>query len=150
MTRLVSELAGVELDYWVARAEGAVPDISKAKPGQAWCAIEMVPNAIQPFPACIRGRKVGRGKLPYRSDWFYPSSVSTHSMAILERECISLIAFEVPAGSPKKWAAYEGSIHARNQGLAEPDGFGPTPLIAAMRCYVRSVYGNEVPDEVAP
>lgn len=145
----VSELSGAWLDYWVARAEGAVTDISKAKPGQAWCNVEMVPNAIQPFPACIRGHKVGRGKYPYRSHWYYPSTVPTHSMDIVAREGISLIAFDVPAGAPNQWGAYVGAIHSRNQGLAEPEGFGSTPLVAAMRAYVRKVFGDTVP-EVTP
>jgi len=34
--------------------------------------------------------------------------------------------------------------------LEDADGFGDTPLIGAMRALVASVYGNEVPDEVAP
>lgn len=144
--RNVAELVGADLDYWVARAEGAVTDISKSKPGQDWCAIEMVPNAIQPFPACARGHKVGRGKIPRRSYWYYPSTVPTHSMAIVEREQISVIAFDVPAGSPTMWGAYVGAIHTRNQGLAEPEGFGPTPLVAAMRAFVRKVFGDEVPE----
>lgn len=81
--KLVSELSGALLDYWVARANGYQPDLTRMKVGDGWCAIEarsanvadpdpnadprdiacdigMVPNAIREFPACILGYKVGR------------------------------------------------------------------------------------------
>lgn len=152
-----SELTGANLDYWVARALGYQTDITKIKPGGDWCAIElrqtascaspdhdvepedkvcaiaMVPNAVREFPPCILGQKIGRGKTPYRSSWFYPSTLWDHGGPIIDRE----IAFLTRHG-PTQWSAVaNGSV----------SGSGPTPLIAAMRAYVASRFGDEVDDE---
>lgn len=152
--KLVSELSGVLLDYWVARANGYQTDLSRMKPGDGWCAIEprsssvadpnpaanpldvacgiaMVPNAIREFPACILGYKVGRGKYPMRSSWFYPSSLWSHGGPIVEREQIGLM----PTFQDGK--CYWTAAHAKvNFGVR-----GDTPLLAAMRVYVGSKFG---------
>ncbi len=64
---------------------------------------------------------------------------------IIEREGI---AIEMMAyGPPSQW-------HAAIEWLDQPSytETGPTPLIAAMRCYVASKLGNEIeiPDELLP
>lgn len=67
--------------------------------------------------------------MPYwpSRDWFVGG-------AIIERERIALFS---AAGDANEWMAQmqcvPGSAH-----------FGPTALVAAMRCYVWSVYGGEV------
>jgi hypothetical protein len=63
----------------------------------------------------------------YSTDWAWGGP-------IIEREGIDLYQ----SGS---WAAEMGGTHRQE---------GPTPLVAAMRCYVGSVMGNEmeVPDEL--
>jgi hypothetical protein len=161
----VSELTGALLDYWVARALGYQTDINKIKPGGDWCAIEMrrsascarpdfdsapsgtacaiamVPNAMREFPACILGQKIGRGKHPYRSSWFYPSTVWDHGGPILER--MRLLEMSGCVGG-QGWYV---------RGPWRPcDGdqvYGDTLLIAAMRAFVTSKFGDEVED-VAP
>lgn len=67
----------------------------------------------------------------YSTDWAQGGS-------IIEREVIDLVS---PLGCPTtSWVASRGRIYA----------YGPTPLIAAMRCYVASKLGDEVevPDEL--
>ncbi|MCM2537697.1 DUF2591 domain-containing protein [Burkholderia glumae] len=135
----VGELSGVALDYWVARANGAGSDVSKLKSGESWCAIETVPNAIKPFPACVLGHKVGRGKHPSRNRWFYPSTVWNDGGPILARERIDLLA---AAGDADSWFAQTVS---RDVVISY---FGPTILVAAMRVFVAKRFGPEVPDEV--
>ena len=63
-----------------------------------------------------------------------------HGGPIIERERIGVYPSE----------AYEGMWAARN--LTLPHIYGPTPLIAAMRCYVASKLGDEVeiPEELQP
>ena len=48
------------------------------------------------------------------------------------------------------WAAFQS--HTAIDGVIYKDYFGPTPLIAAMRCYVASKLGDtvDVPDELNP
>jgi len=67
---------------------------------------------------------------PYSSDWSFGGP-------IIEREKISVEYNR--AEFTWLWTAYKlGDPHEEN-----PKG-GPTPLIAAMRCYVASVLGDEV------
>ncbi len=68
-------------------------------------------------------------------DWpdnqeFKPSSDWAQGGPILERERIEL----VPNGNG--WDAMQADQHIPNE--------GPTPLVAAMRCYVASRFGDEV------
>ena len=135
-----SELTGALLDYWVARADGAGTDTAKMKDGDAWCSIEMVPNAMKPFPACILGNKVGRGKHPYRSQWFYPSTVWAHGGPIIEREKIAIDPL-TRRREQHDWQAQIWQPYACATAAA--------PLVAAMRAYVASKFGDEVSDEPA-
>lgn len=67
----------------------------------------------------------------YSTDWAWGGP-------IIERE-------EIAVGKGwEQWAAF-------NDADTEDGVLGPTPLVAAMRCYVGSVIGNEVevPDELA-
>jgi hypothetical protein len=68
---------------------------------------------------------------------FEPSTCWTQGGPIIEREMIELVP-----QSPALWEAMY-----RNQHIPHD---GPTPLIAAMRCYVASELGDEVdvPDEL--
>lgn len=159
----VSELTGAKLDYWVARSLGYLPDIAKLKPGGDWCAIELreanvarpcscvdpsesvcaigtVPNAIKPFQACILGSKVGRGKYPWRQSWFYPSTLWDHGGPIIEQEGIELCHDRAWRDDGTLGRVWDASLGAGWWG-------GDTLLIAAMRCYVASKFGEEVPDD---
>ena len=74
----------------------------------------------------------------YSTDWLLGGP-------IIEREEIS-ISREF-AASKVEWAAW---TPAPIRDDAEAFGYGPTPLIAAMRCYVASKLGDEVevPEEL--
>ncbi len=76
--------------------------------------------------------------LPYSTDW-------AKGGPIIEREEIS-ISREF-ASNRIEWAAW---TPAPIRDDAEAFGYGPTPLIAAMRCYVASKLGDEVeiPEEL--
>lgn len=64
---------------------------------------------------------------------------------IIEREKIRLVFRDL--GEASYWCA---EAHEAYQGDQYIDGKGPTPLIAAMRCYVASRLGEEVevPEEL--
>lgn len=134
-----AELTGALLDYWVARADGAGVDIAKMKDGDPWCAIEMVPSAIQPFPACVLGSKIGRGNIPYVSQWFYPSTSWSQGGPIIARERMKV--------EPLNDGAW--TTAARNGAHEVVGAIGPTALVSAMRAYVISKFGDEVPDDAA-
>jgi hypothetical protein len=80
---------------------------------------------------CLKGQ-------PFDTHWLYwtPSTDWAQGGPIIEREGLTI-------------------THQQNQWAAQTDddlfAFGPTPLIAAMRCYVASKLGDEVelPKELA-
>lgn len=76
--------------------------------------------------------------------WFSPSTNWGQGGPIIERERITLRVSTMPSTA---WAAFydvPGEYHARIRQR------GPTPLIAACRCFVASKLGDsvEVPDEL--
>jgi hypothetical protein len=75
----------------------------------------------------------------YSTDWSWGGP-------IIEREEIG-IRRNAPCSTGREWEA-SGSITAKGAGYRW--GYGPTPLIAAMRCYVASRLGDEVdiPEEL--
>jgi hypothetical protein len=76
---------------------------------------------------------------------FTPSTNWSQGGPIIERESIGLIETEVGSG---EWEACKWLSADKHIPLIKS---GPTPLIAAMRCYVASRLGDEVnvPDELA-
>lgn len=79
--------------------------------------------------------------LPSSKHYFSPSTVWAHGGPIIEREKIATQFIE------GRWIAF---THAE-QACIENTQTGPTPLVAAMRCYVESKLGDEVevPDDLA-
>ena len=77
------------------------------------------------------------GRYHYAEDWAL-------SGPIIEREGIGLMETEVGSG---EWESFKWLNSNKHMPLIES---GPTPLIAAMRCYVASQLGDEVdvPDEL--
>ena len=77
--------------------------------------------------------------LDYSTDWWQGGP-------IIEREEIG-ISRNAPCSKNREWEA-RPSITAK--GAGGKWGYGPTPLIAAMRCYVASKLGDEVevPEEL--
>ena len=124
-----SELQGAVLDWAVAKCEGATEEWRSGAPF-LW---DGVP--------CIR---------MYEHDVDYtPSTNWALAGPIIERENINVFMDD------EKWAAYASHSLPQNfYGTSKDpdwdDGDEGSPLIAAMRCYVASVLGDEVevPDEL--
>lgn len=117
----VAELHGVLLDWWVCRAELE----------------EFVGMKVNEDTSAQMSRKIG--SLP-----FHPSTNWHQGGPIIVRECITLVCWEQDL-----WEAYMG-VQRPYLDVApgwDADGSGGTPLVAAMRAYVASKYGEEVPDE---
>jgi hypothetical protein len=78
-------------------------------------------------------------------DWVTPAWTTywRHSGPIIEREGITITHY----GNDWEdaWSARKGDGHWKGK-----ETYGPTPLIAAMRCYVQSKMGDEVeiPEEL--
>ena len=83
-----------------------------------------------------------------KTDWYAPSTEWAQGGPIIEREAISIAADTAGMFDSFVWFASVDDI------LADADEEigvrGPTPLIAAMRCYVASKLGDEVeiPEEL--
>lgn len=66
-------------------------------------------------------------------DYYAPSINWNQGGRIIEHEGIS-IRHRIPCAENKEWEASAGRYCF----------FGPTPLVAAMRCFVANKFGNEV------
>lgn len=145
MTRIaVKDLTGAALDWAVAKAEG-LEDV----------------RAYGPAQLTIKGPRIWiGGKRP-----FDPSTNWSDGGPIIEREAISVIRSDDEWGKDEKgfcnngripvWCAESGQqsyTESTNHDQHDPmyqfytDSmiYGPTPLIAAMRCYVASKLGDEI------
>lgn len=120
----VSELAGAQLNYWVGKALGLTDEYLVN--GQRAHRVPM-------FISCpSEDSEFG--------DMFEPSTRWDHGGPIIDRD---RIATEPGAEDTGNWLA--DMVHpARTDGVQRTFTTGPTPLIAAMRAKVASVYGNEV------
>lgn len=123
----ISELEGALLDAWVAKAHGMVGmehPIAKGKPLTRFWGYEKRDGVHA-------GPRVTVATFKPSTDWSWGGP-------IIEREKLS-----VTANMGGSW------IGTANNASSKPGlrVVGPTPLIAAMRAYVASKYGKEVPDE---
>jgi hypothetical protein len=120
-----SELIGAALDWAVAKCEGKT--VTYYGRG-LWYGIE--------------------GGHDYRWEWS-PSTNWAHGGPIIERERLAVTC------TPSNWCAYahDGTSEVPNVGSVykwKHKQVGPTPLVAAMRCFVASRLGDEVdiPEEL--
>lgn len=122
MKHKVSELTGALLDAAVAKAEGHKAQI---------CGSDCLIDPPEEFHALIK---------------FSPSRDAELGLSIIEREQITVVASTGHGGSePLEWSADVGAFHHYiDEPLPLMGGRGPTPLIAAMRAYVSSKFGDEV------
>ena len=119
----MSELTGAALDWAVAEAE-----YKTNPPSKDWV---------------LEHHKTGQQTWPYSTVWDWGGP-------IIEREGIELnqprtwLRDKWCATRVEKWCA------TRVEGPAVSEEYGPTPLVAAMRCYVASQLGDEVdvPEEL--
>ena len=120
-----NELSGAALDWAVAKCEGYAPVFSRHYVTPS--------HAEDPKKVCI----------PAQS-WVQPFEPSTNwaqGGPIIERERILLQPEIGKENAGNAWSAIS---------LTGCVSYGPTPLIAAIRCYVASKLGDEVevPDEL--
>lgn len=124
----VADLEGVLLDYWVARAQGWRLSRHTTLDCDKW--------------VDAAGRLCGI--LPAQS--YQPSKEWAHGGPIIEREHLVVWPYRLldqedrAAGVPQDFAA-------KRIGMPEAEAVGPSYLVAAMRAYVASRFGAEVPDE---
>jgi hypothetical protein len=125
-----SELTGSALDWAVAKAAGYL-----SQEGNQWMVKLPYVSArmnFVPGPRCV----------------FTPSTRWAQGGPIIEQEKITVVFRVMRDGSTNYWATTEPNDLCTDY---EPVGLdGPTPLIAAMRCYVASHLGDEVsiPEEL--
>lgn len=120
-----SELSGTALDWAVAKAEGEAES------------------------AVIRGYVTGKGKPAGR---YTPSIDWSQGGPIIERELISVWLAMDDIFKKDTWAASYSFMDGDRVCEPEQEYWGPTPLIAAMRCYCCAKLGNEIeiPQELQP
>jgi hypothetical protein len=123
-----AELTGAMLDYWVARAEG-------------WTLGP--PHRLHGWDVWRDADGVVVGTIP-ASAW-KPSTDWTHGGPIIERERIRLQP-TIPTGAIWYASIWMGSTLA--DGVSHRSQ-ADAPLVAAMRAYVASKFGDEVPDDAA-
>lgn len=123
-----AELTGAALDWAVAKCENAL-----------WLAYENALNNETPMPP--RPSEYLQD-YEFHPDHFKPSTDWAQGGPIIEREKLDLHWMD----NFNAWAA------AKGEGIAAINGYGPTPLIAAMRCYVASKLGDsvEIPENLQP
>jgi hypothetical protein len=73
---------------------------------------------------------MGPSRTPYSEDWALAGPIIEHEKIDLQFSGV--------------WMAEIMELRG-NVNYVKASAYGPTPLIAAMRCYVSSVYGEEVP-----
>ena len=84
-------------------------------------------NAVHELAYPDEPIKEGCTAPPYSTDWAFGGPIIEHEMIATSR-----------GGS------YEEHFWMASLGFSEKRIYGPTPLVAAMRCYVASVLGEEV------
>ncbi|SEN72896.1 Protein of unknown function [Nitrosospira multiformis] len=130
----VAELEGAKLDYWVAKAEG---HILKRSLRDGWQEVRTNDDA-QFFLGFHPSNPNDKNEYWYE-DFYSPSTSWSQGGPIHEREGINIWQ----SGDRKSWDA-----SARWWQTSQFNLNGPTPLIAAMRCFVASKFGEEVEELV--
>ncbi|AJG19050.1 phage protein NinX family protein [Cupriavidus basilensis] len=114
----VADLEGALLALWVAKAEGIEQPLGVKLYASGPCLYKETPwGGGEPFD-------------------FRPDSRWAHGGPIIDRENIGTMPFF--EGGARYWMAAHASAH---RGMK-----GNTPLIAAMRVYVASKFGEEIPE----
>lgn len=150
----VKNLTGALLDYWVAKAVGVSPLALDRQPGSPYEIHEII-GINTGIDNTTEGNDHYGRSVEYR-----PSERWDQGGPIIERERITVIDDFVdiePSGlfnpelcRTQAWRALHGHkdcSHNFEYG-ADIEQYGETYLIAAMRAYVASKYGDEVPDSV--
>lgn len=127
-----SELTGPALDWAVAKCE-SILDQDHQYPNGATCKVAF----LDPMGGVL---------LMTTGDWFRPSTNWSQGGPIIEREGILPTITDVER-SDNSSVSFSKTFRAKTpaQYLDHDEGmYGPTPLIAAMRCFVASKLGDDV------
>jgi hypothetical protein len=129
-----SELQGPALDWAVGVAQGdTVYRLRVCRPA-GWC-LEDDPEGSQ---WAVHAQVP---KVDWYADYKYnPSQSWLLGGPIIEREWIELVPWPNESDENRRWRATQ---YDSTDGILNSP-FGPTPLIAAMRCFVASKLGDEV------
>jgi Protein of unknown function (DUF2591) len=102
---------------------------------------ELTGPALDWAVAKLEGDLVPTGGVMIQT-WPYYATNWAHGGPIIERADISVYSSKAPEIGGRLWVAFAKGINAE----------GPTPLIAAMRCYVASKLGDEIdiPEGLTP
>ena len=111
--------------YKTAELEGPLLDLAVANAAKIKAVIHLVPNAIEPIYECCVLNESGRLQHQYQ-----PSRNWVYGGPIIDAEYIGVMPV-----SDAWWRA--GDVDGAG-------GFGPTALVAAMRCFVAAKFGPEV------
>ena len=138
MKHRTADLEGALLDAAVARAEGKLFDLMNDEWGERAAYLVLMVN-LPEFPLPVVGDKVK----------YCPSSQWQVGGPIIERERIAtawLWSADEQGAVSRLWCAFIGAKAPWyiDERMSTANGTGPTPLIAAMRAYVASKFGEEV------
>ncbi|MDE1182324.1 phage protein NinX family protein [Paraburkholderia sp.] len=136
----VAELQGALLDYWIARADGFV-DGSTREAADALDGLG-APRVFKTVNGDLRVAKKDQIR-PWQ-----PSADWAQAGPIIERERIEIVPWNEPPHITEDWRARTFSSIADGMHSSR-EWKGSTALVAAMRAYVASKFGEEVPDEAA-
>lgn len=134
----VAELEGAILDFWVAKACGFENKVRFTDYGPGY-----EERCFFFYPLLD---EAGFEIYPSGNDW-NPASNWEQGGPIIHREGIGVWrGYDSESrGKVELWEASNSSpVHAIE--ISGPLGDGPTPLVAAMRAFVRLKFGKEVPD----
>lgn len=156
MTSLVSELTGADLALWVAKCDPRCVGLTFERRGNHAVGIADGVVCIAIYDGTIQQRIKLRHD--YRDvEYYAPHEDWQQGGPIIRRANIGISPPTSPVhrcggpnaghGQSKAWTACtwtRGLDGRRSIGMHDT-----SPLIAAMRCFVRSVYGETVTDEVS-
>jgi hypothetical protein len=149
-----SELEGAALDWAVAKCEGRRVGVMTVKEQRERFLRGVPDDKIDDCDRLIcsgfKAKLCGVHEDGYKSTvdarkWRYSESWEIAG-PIIEREELHVL----PTGDAAKWKAYRWIDHGNEAGNFSRESYGPTALVAAMRCFVYSKLGDtvDVPDEL--
>ena len=111
-------------------------------PALAYAVAQITPDLMQ-VGLCFYIRDAESGERVL----FNPAENWSQGGPIIERECIQITPYNAASAQPKNAEYWCAAMYLETE-MAE--GYGPTPLIAAMRCFVSSRLGDEIelPEEL--
>ncbi|CAJ0701649.1 hypothetical protein LMG19089_02891 [Ralstonia edaphis] len=140
----VAELEGALLDYWVARAEGYQLEMHPDCVGTWVTPGKLLSGRREDAPECVitEDGNPDHWSGPFNpSGLFHPSRDWAQGGPIIEHARIQIVPQNV---NHLRWSAYVDE--GLGLGAVPVEQYGENPLVAAMRAYVASRFGDDVPD----